>query len=94
MRHRKRNPIIREILISRGITQCQAAFDMNRPRCRVSLESNGYVVPGPDIRRQWSDYLGLPQRVLFPSAESFTQAEPGRHVDRAPKPCRSTLTEG
>ncbi len=94
MRHRKRNAIILEILRSRGITQVQAAFDMDRPRCRVSIEARGYVIPGPDIRRRWSDYLGLPQSVLFPTVDSFTETTPQPHGDQAPRPCRSEFLEG
>jgi len=89
MRHRKRSTIIAEVLKSEGITQTQAAFDMGRPRCRVNLECQGYIIPGPDIRRKWSEYLGLPQRVLFPTADSFTETTPQPLVDQAPRPCRS-----
>lgn len=89
MWNRMRNAIIAEVLKSQGKTQTEAAFKMNRPRCRVNLEANGWVIPGPDIRRKWSEYLGLPQRVLFPTADSFTETTPQPHGDQAPRPCRS-----
>ena len=59
------NNIIKKEIEKRGITQVQAAFDLDLHRSDFCLIANGYLIPKPEIRANIVEYLGLPEDVLF-----------------------------
>lgn len=64
-KHRKPNDIIKKELRKQGVTQVQAAFDLNLNRATFCLICGGYMTPRQDTRAEIAKYLGLPEKVLF-----------------------------
>jgi len=66
IQHRKPNQTIKKELQKRGITQTQAAFDMEINRIKFNTYANGWDIPGPAFRKKISEYLEMPESALFP----------------------------
>ena len=65
MTHRKPKQILKEVLLQKGVTQVQAAFDLGIPRTRFNLIANGWECPSPEIRKKISRYIGRPEHEIF-----------------------------
>lgn len=64
--HRVPNKSIKEALQAKGISQVQAAFDLEINRVAFNYIANGWEIPGPVTRIKICHYLDLPERALFP----------------------------
>jgi len=48
-----------------GISQAQAALDLDVSRPYFNAVCQGWDRPGPDLRRRIAEYLGMPEKDLF-----------------------------
>jgi len=65
IKHRKPNDSIKQELKRLGISQTQAAFDLRINKVMFNTIANGWQVPGSDIRKRISEYLGMSEHDLF-----------------------------
>jgi transcriptional regulator with XRE-family HTH domain len=68
MEHKTPSENIKRELIRRGITQTQAAFDLNIERSMFNGIAKGWRVPKPAIRAKIAEYLGMAETELFPNS--------------------------
>jgi len=65
MRHQKPNQTIKQELKRRGISQVQAALDLEIPRTTLNLIANGWQVPANETRAKIANYLNRSVEELF-----------------------------
>ncbi len=58
----------------------QTALNLGRPLSEISRECGGWSRPNAKHRKQWAEYLGISEAVLFSDAPSPREQTCPRHI--------------